>query len=171
MYGLPKVHKKDVPLRPILSMVGSVQHKLAKWLAELLQPVLNSFSKFSISDSFEFANFIRGTIINNDNKFMCSYDIKSLYTNIPLEETIALCADSLYRGNFDRPDFPEETFVELIKFATMSVEFSFNDIMYRQIDGVSMGSPLAPCLAGIFVGHLEQSLFQKDPPPFVISVM
>ena len=32
MYGLPKIHKKDVPLHPILSMTGSAQHQLAKWL-------------------------------------------------------------------------------------------------------------------------------------------
>ena len=33
MYGLPKVHKKSIPLRPILAMVNSPQHKLAHWLA------------------------------------------------------------------------------------------------------------------------------------------
>ena len=38
MYGLPKTHKKDVPLRPILSMTGSAKHELAKWLTCLLQP-------------------------------------------------------------------------------------------------------------------------------------
>ena len=30
MYGLTKIHKRDVPLRPILSMTGSAQHQLAK---------------------------------------------------------------------------------------------------------------------------------------------
>ena len=42
MYGLPKTHKTDIPLRPILSMFGSSQHELAKFLAVTLQPVLNS---------------------------------------------------------------------------------------------------------------------------------
>ena len=40
MYGLPKTHKVGTPLRPILSMVGSSHHELAKWLASILQPVL-----------------------------------------------------------------------------------------------------------------------------------
>eukprot|EP00794_Sanderia_malayensis_P010354 gene10355-11432_t len=44
MYGLPKSHKPNIPLRPILSMVGSAQHQLAKWLSELLEPVLNLYS-------------------------------------------------------------------------------------------------------------------------------
>ena len=43
MYGLPKIHKPNVPLRPILSMIGSAQHELAKWLSEVLDPVLQIF--------------------------------------------------------------------------------------------------------------------------------
>ena len=47
--------------------------------------------------------------------------------------------------------------------ATSSVEFSFNDIMHRQIDGVAVGSPLRPALANIIVGHYETKLFQTIP--------
>ena len=36
IFSLPKIHKKDVPLRPILSMTGSAQHQFAKWLTSLL---------------------------------------------------------------------------------------------------------------------------------------
>jgi len=43
--------------------------------------------------------------------------------------------------------------------ATSSVEFSFNNNMYRQIDGVAMASPLGPALANIFVRHPEEKLF------------
>ena len=46
-----------------------------------------------------------------------------------------------------------------MQLATSSVEFSFNNNMYQQIDGVAMGSPLGPALANIFVGHQEQKLF------------
>ena len=55
MYGLPKTHKEGTPLRPILSMTGSSHHELHKWLAGLLQPVLERFSSHCISDSFKFA--------------------------------------------------------------------------------------------------------------------
>ena len=44
MYGLPKVHKKDVSLCPILSMTGLAQHQFAKRLASLFQPVLQNLS-------------------------------------------------------------------------------------------------------------------------------
>ena len=59
MYGLPKTHKPNVPLRPILSVIGSAHHELSKWLASLLQPVLERFTAHCISDSFKFADYIR----------------------------------------------------------------------------------------------------------------
>ena len=52
-----------------------------------------------------------------------------------------------------------------MEMAISSVEFSFNDIMYRQIDGVAMGSPLGPALTNIFVGYYETKLFQTISKP------
>ena len=54
MYGLPKIHKKDVPLCPILSMTGSAQHQLAKCITSLLQLVLQNLSSHCVSVSFTF---------------------------------------------------------------------------------------------------------------------
>ena len=51
--------------------------------------------------------------------------------------------------------------------ATSSVEFSFNNIMHRQIDGVAMGSPLGPSLANIFVGYYEALLFKRVNKPLM----
>ena len=60
---------------------------------------------------------------------------------------------------FQNPGERREIFIELMQTATASVEFSFNDIMYRQIDGVAMGSSLGPALTNIFVGYQEAKLF------------
>ena len=54
LYGLLKIHKDGVPFRPILSMVGSAQQKVAIWLSSVLQPVLEPFSCFCIKDFFHF---------------------------------------------------------------------------------------------------------------------
>ena len=55
LYGLPKMHKDGVPLRPILSMIGSAQHELAKFLSATLQPVQDLFSSNCTKDFFSFA--------------------------------------------------------------------------------------------------------------------
>ena len=165
MYGLPKVHKKDVPLRPILSMTGSSQHQLAKWLTSLLQPVLLNLSSNCILDSFTFVNEVKNFTFSPSSVFLCSFDISSLFTNVPLAETINICADALYSDESMTPSFPRSVFVELMQLATSSVEFSFNNNMHRQIDGVAMGSPLGPALANIFVGHQEAKLFANVERP------
>ena len=162
MYGLPKTHKKDVLLRPILSMTGSVQHQLAKYLSSPLETVLTLYSSNCIRDSFTFADIIK---TSNSSVFLCFFDISSLFTNVPLAETIQICADALYSSEHPPSPFPRQIFIQLMEMATSSVEFSFNDIMHRQIDVVTMGSPLGPALANIFVGYYESKLFQTTSKP------
>ena len=54
---------------------------------------------------------------------------------------------------------------------TSGVEFSFNDVMFRQIDGVAMGSPLGPVLANIFVGYCESLIPSSSYPPLYCRFM
>ena len=166
MYGLPKVHKANVPLRPILAMIKSPQHNLAKWLNGLLAPVLEKYSTYCVQDSFNFVDQIRSRNMDMANTFWCSFDVKSLFTSIPLDEAIKICEEALFEdnavmcGGFDRP-----TFVKLMETATSSVEFSFNGVMYQQTDGVAMGSPLGPTLANIFLGHYEKKILEDANAP------
>ena len=163
LYGLPKTHKPEVPLRPILSLVGSAEHKLARFLNNLLEPVTKRFSTYALKDSFAFAEKIRGTPAGNT--YMVSFDVRSLFTNVPLEETINICADALYRDN--QLKLLKCNFIELMRKATSAIEFSFNGEMYRQKDGVAMGSPLGPTLANIFMGYLEEKYFCNNKEPVV----
>ena len=160
MYGVPKLHKDGVPLRPILSMVNSPHHPLAKWLATVLKPVVDLYSVHTVKDTFDFCKELeKFTETNKDqlaNTFLCSFDIASLFTNIPLIETIEICLDALYRNELvKKPEVPEQLMKKMLLKATTEVEFRFNGILYKQIDGVAMGSPLGPVLTNIFVGHCE----------------
>ena len=96
---------------------------------------------------------------------MCSYDVVSLFTNVPLDHTIEICRQTLYHHNdICPPTLHEDEFVELLRKVTSGVEFSFNNTMYRQCDGVAMGSPLGPVLANIFVGHCESLVPAEEWP-------
>ena len=135
MHVLLKTHKENIVLRPILSMIGSSQHELDQWLAAILAPVLKLCSSHCAKDSFTFANFIQNCNLEPVTTFLCSFDINSLFTTVPSDETVEICADTLYRSHLDCPPFPEDTFRELM------FDFSFNNQMYKQLDGVAMGTP------------------------------
>ena len=142
MYGVPKIHKADIPLRPILSMINSPQHELAKLLTEILQPVVNKYSTFTVKDTFEFCEKLEefsDSCASISETFMCSFDIKSLFTNVPLKETIDICVNVLSRDEeVPTPGVPEDLLRKLLLKATTEVEFSFNNIIFKQTDGVAM---------------------------------
>ena len=130
--------------------------------------MLERFSSHCISDSFRFAKTMQNLDID-PNVFMRSFDVSSLFANAPLDETIKICSGALYDNSDSQPFILKDMFVELMKSAASPVEFSFNNTMNKQTDGVAMGSPLGPALANIFVGYYEEKLFsqrQKHPAYF-----
>ena len=94
MYDLPKLHKQQIPFRPILSMIKSPHHKLAKFLNSLLEPVLTYYSQFVVKDSFQVIERIKN--IKSDNTVSISFDVKQLFTNVLLKESIKVSVDKLY---------------------------------------------------------------------------
>ena len=76
---------------------------------------------------------------------MCSLDVSSLFTNVPLEETLNICLDKLY-SLADPPALPRVVLRKLLEFATKKSHFLFDGKYYDQIDDVAMGSPLGPVL-------------------------
>ena len=96
MYGVPKIHKSGVPLRPILSMSGSPQYAVSQWLCSVLEPVLLKYGSHCVKDSFTFCQELKDAQLPMDG-FMCSFDVVSLFTNAPLDIVIDICAKSFRR--------------------------------------------------------------------------
>ena len=76
MYGQPKIHKGDTPLRPIIATTGSYNSSLSRYLVKLLSPLIQSI--FSVKDSFSFVNEIN--TLDDHNYVMASFDVVSLYS-------------------------------------------------------------------------------------------
>ena len=83
LYGLPKVHKAGGPFRPILSAIGTLAYGSSKFLVPLLRPI--SSGLYTVSDSFPFVQELLPLNFDTNNYTMASFDIKSLFTNIPLD--------------------------------------------------------------------------------------
>ena len=57
-YGLPKIHKPDTPLRPIVSSCGSVTYGVAKELTKILKPLVGK-SPHHINSTHEFEEQVK----------------------------------------------------------------------------------------------------------------
>ena len=163
LYGLPKVHKDGVPMRPILSALNTFNYNLSKYLVPIIEPVTSS--PYSVKDSFHFLKEISDLTV--DGCVMASFDVTSLFTSIPLDETIDLVTSELSKV----PGFNEESFLggnfrDLLGLAVKDCVFLFDGKAYIQIDGVAMGSPLGPTLANAFMSIHEQKWLENCPPQF-----
>ena len=86
MYGLAKHHKTDTPLRPVLSSVNSIYHKIASGMTKWLSVVPETQINLKTSDVVREIKVMR---LNPEQKLV-SFDIKSLYTNVPATEALKL---------------------------------------------------------------------------------
>ncbi|CAF1498859.1 unnamed protein product, partial [Adineta ricciae] len=96
-YGLPKAHKAGYPIRPIISTIGSYQYELSKYLAKAIRNARPEAKSF-VKDSFEFVQKIKEILLEKEKTYIqCSFDVESLYTNVPIEEAIEITLDYMYK--------------------------------------------------------------------------
>ena len=93
LYGLAKVHKDNPLLRPVVSMVGTPEYKLAKYLDILMKPLIPD--TYLLKSTDDFYKRLKQFPCNNSYRIV-SFDVVSLFTNIPLSETIELIINRIY---------------------------------------------------------------------------
>ena len=156
MYGSPKIHKPNVPLRPIISNRGAPAYHLAKWLASTLTPFLGSFSEAHVINNVDFINKLKAT--RNCNGKMISYDVVSLFTNVDLNCTLEFLERKLATLGEGRLPLPTKVIIDLIRLCVEENVFTYNGKYYKQVFGCAMGSPLSPVLSNFFMEYFESEL-------------
>ena len=157
-HGSAKVHKefdRIPPLRPIVDTIGSTHYGVGKFISTLLHPL--TLNQYHLKDSFEAAekiNAIPGHLFEEGYQFV-SFDVKSLFTNVPLEKTINIILDRIYKDKVIPTTLKRRTLKKLIKDTCSKTAFMFDGVIYEQIDGVSMGAALGPVLANIIMTEME----------------
>jgi hypothetical protein len=166
LYGLPKTHKPRLAMRPILSATGTYNFKLAKWLDEKLKSL--SLNKYTVSDPLKFAEKLREKQMA-EGDILVSYDVASLFTNVPVDETIQILADKAFEKEWFNWKYKLKLekfeLVELLKLAVKHQLFQIDGKLYEQVDGVAMGSPLGPLMANAFMCSIEEKLEERNLMP------
>ena len=155
IYGTPEMHKvapsDSFPkLCPIVSSIGTFNYNLDRFLCTLLSPLV--LNDYSCKGTFSFVSQIKNA--NLSKTFLVSYDVTSLFTSISLQETIDIAINLIFNHN-PNLTITKKELKKLFLFAASRTHFIFNSNFYNQIDGVAMGSPLAPVLANIFMSFDE----------------
>jgi hypothetical protein len=92
-YGLPKIHKLEIPLGPIVCFVNSPTHGVSSFLAKILSPVVGNTGN-TVKNSCHFAEYLRGKTLKAD-QMLVSFDVVSLFRNILVDLAIKVVTKRL----------------------------------------------------------------------------
>ena len=164
LYGLPKVHKDNVPTRPIMSACNTPSYNVSKFLVPKLLHLAEN--ECTIKNSYQFSEKICNLRYTNPY-LMCSFDVTSLFTNVPVNETIDIIIEKLFPGDDSKYyNMSKKEFRQLLSLAVKDSVFIFDKKIFKQVEGLAMGSPLAPVMANIFLCHFEKLWLQECPDAY-----
>jgi len=168
-YLLPKIHKGILPPpgRPIISAIGSPTEKISEFLDFFLQPYLCTIPSY-IKDTGHFLYLLQQIDNLPANTLLVTYDVTSLYTNIPLAEAERAVARMLIRSRTNTTSPSNASLLRLLRHIFEGNIFTFSDgeklHYYLQTNGVSMGSKCAPSVACTYMGEFERNHIHNIPP-------
>ncbi|KYB24903.1 hypothetical protein TcasGA2_TC034921, partial [Tribolium castaneum] len=147
LYGLPKIHKPECPIRRVVSFINSPVYRLAHWLNTTLRNIVPFDNSYSIINSGDLTDKLRNLEPPPDS-FLVSFDVTNLFPSIPSKECLSIVKDLLFDS--------DQNF------------FLFDSDFYAQDSGLAMGSSLSPLLAEIFMTKLEKQIFARQESDKII---
>ena len=101
-----------------------------------------------------------------NNFVMASFDVESLFTNVPVIESCNIVLDKFFpNAQSTYLGFTKSLFEKTLKICTENV-FLFNGKIYEQIEGYPMENNISPIMANIFLSHHEQQWLRDCPDQF-----
>ena len=132
-------------LRPIVSSIGTFNYNLARFLCDLLSPLVPN--DYSCKDTFSFVSQIKN--VNLSKKFLVSYDVTSLFTNIPLQETIDIAINLIFnQSNLIKNAYPP-SLIDKVTKKYLDYKFSSNQSQLKDTSDVKLLKTLTKCLGSM----------------------
>ena len=154
LYGLPKLHKPNIPMRPIVSFCGSPTYQLSKYLTNVLKPLTDE-SRHKLQSTENFIDAIKTIQIPDDHKLV-SFDVKSLFTSIPLQLALDCTENAIKNSTVELP-LPTDDIMDLLNLS-LTLHFQYDGKHYKQLHGTAMGSlvTVSVVVAEIVMQNIEE---------------
>ena len=139
-----------------MSCVNTFAYDLSAYLANILSP-LTGKSEFTVTNSAHFVSTISSETIR-DNEIMVSFDVESLFTNVPIDAAVQAALQRLENDPSlaDRTTLTPAQIADLLTFVMRSTYFQYNGSIYEQKDGAAMGSPVSAVIANLYMESFEE---------------
>ena len=163
--GSVKYHKEGNPLRPIVTCIGSALYNTSKFLTDILSP-LPLGNGYSVANFLQFSKELSDIKID-DNEVLVSFDVVSLFTAIPVDNACEYIKTKLEKDATlsSRTNLDIDDIITLLQFTLPNNYFVFNDIIYKQVHGCAMGSPVSPVVANLCMEEIEESAISNSSVP------
>lgn len=155
-YGLPKVHKTPMSLRPVVSTHSSLLSVFSVWLDYKMKDLLHLVKSY-LKDSYSLIQELKEFKLP-DSTLLFTADAKSMYTNIDSASGVSALQELIYTNRKLIPtEFPIELFLQILKVVMDNNIFSFADSYWLQLTGTAMGTPAACSYATLSFGQYENT--------------
>ena len=162
LYFLPKAHKPNTPLRPIVAGLKSPTIKISQWLDSILRPlfdqmaaetsILNGVQLISILERWSERNLSRNT------KFL-TMDVSDLYTMVPQEGGIQAIKKMLHTFQIHEIQGVKKSIILLLaRYVMKNNYFIYGNCYYKQIRGGAMGSPLTLTVSNAYMFFFQRPI-------------
>ena len=154
---LPKIRKPGNPGRPIVSSCGSPTEGISRFVNYHLNPLVRKIPSY-VKDTTNFLLKLQDFDNLPLHMSLLTFDVTSLYTNIPHNKGIEACRAALNSRGILEP--PTEDLIHLLRLIQERKNFTFEDEHFVQIHGTVMATQVAQSYANILMGNLENKILQ-----------
>ena len=161
-YILPKIHKPNIPGRPICSSNNHPTEKISEFVDYHIRKYVTKLPSY-VRDTQDFINKIKAIGSLTEDTLLVTMDVTSLYTSIPNQQGIEAVLEHI--STDPAAPIPCRYMEKLMNLILRRNHFEFNGNLYLQRGGTAMGTRFAPSFANLFMGQFEANLLQLYDKP------
>ena len=173
--GLPKIHKANCPMHPIVSACGMATYQLAKFLTKIQR--YTGITPSFVKDSKSFSDHLKLVNISGEEELV-SFDVSALFTSIQVPTTLDII-NRLFCEHIEDPKakhkygcpfrcntmcLEKDEVMQLLKLVLENCVFTFQDRFFKQLHSATMGSPCSPVVANIYMEYFENLALGPELP-------